>query len=628
VEKRIINWAIVIVGTAFVVYHLVYAQYTLQGEMENKITHLGFALLTIFLATARAMSSKYRYLYLALALVSLAPIIYIRIFTVELQDRDPWAITNLELVLGIVVIILTVEATRARLGMALPTVAILFFAYAFVGPRLGIFNAPVVGPREWVGHLSIALVETGIFGPLLRISATLVFLFMVFAALVEATGAAGFFREVGKIVGRYSRAGPAMAAVVTSSLVGSVSGATAANVAITGSFTIPAMKEAGYRPEQAGAIEAAASTGGPLIPPVMGIAAFLMAGVTGIPYSKIIGVAVLPAMLYMFSCGLYVQFQASKLKLVRKVEAVDYREMLFRSTLFFVPLLIIIVLFMSGKSPMFVSFWAIISILILSLFRKQTRLSLTGLVDAFVHGARAGSEVAVSCAILGMVIGIFSMTGLGLGLPLLLRDFAGENLLLLLILTGVASSILGMGIPASAAYILVAIVMAPALIDLGVPILSAHFFVFFFAIFSFITPPVAVCAIFASRLAGSRFMETAFEAVKVGVAGFLLPFAIVWVPAFVWDFSNPLFSVAGIVATILILVCLQASIVGYGLTKLNVLARLILAIVAFVLFAYLYTTGMAWLVTGIGILIIMFFWQLAQRKRQEYEAKINEVKVG
>ncbi len=608
-----------VIAVAFVLYQLIYTQYILQDTVDHRITHLGFAFLIVFLTTAVTGASKYRYVKIALALLSLGTIAYVRIFSEHLQTYGMSGLSGVETAVGILIIILSLEATRQRFGFILPGVVLVFMVYALVGSYIpGPFRAAPISLSEWLPTLTLGFVDAGVFGMILGVSATLVFAFMIFAALVETTGAIYFFEQLGRLTGRFSRAGPAMAAVVTSGLVGSVSGQAGANVVITGSFTIPSMKAAGYSPEQAGAIEAAASTGGPLIPPIMGIAAFLMAGLTGIPYGRIIGVAILPAVLYMLSCAMYVQLQASKMKLVPKREAINYREMLLRSLLFFVPLFTIIGLFIMGYTPMKVGFWAVIGIFALSLLRKQTRPSMEGVKESFVRGARLGSDVAVVTATLGLIAVIITKSGLGLRIPVIIADFAGDSSLVLLILVAVVSSILGIGLPAAVAYVLVAITMAPPLVSMGIPLLAAHFFVFFFAEFSFITPPVAISVIYASRLAGSNFMKTAFEAVKVGIAGFVIPFAIVWVPAFVWDFSDVLFSITGIMAITLTFVSLQASIVGYGLTNLNVAERLVLAAVAFILLVHLYTAAIMWFAIGIGLLVIMVLQQLARRKRLQH----------
>jgi len=613
--KRILDIATVITGLTMVVYHLVYSQYLLQGPKENRITHLGLALILVFLVSLRK-GGKCWPVKLALLLGALGSYVYLWGCYPRLEIYGMLEANNLDLLVGMVLIILCLEATRQSFGLVVPAVAILAVVYMFFGSYLpeGLFHAMFLKPDVIVEILTVGFADTGIFGPILGVSATYIFLFMVFAALVQTSGATEFFNQLGNMVGRKLRSSAAMAAVVTSGLVGSISGQSGPNVMITGSYTIPAMKKIGYTPEQAGAIEAAASTGGPIIPPIMGIAAFLMCGMTGIPYAKIIGVAALPALLYMLAGALYVEFQAAKMDITPLDIKVNYRELILRSPLFICPLAVIIVLFIMGYTPLYVSFWACITIIIMSLIRKKTRPSLRDLIDGLVNGASIGASIAVICAVLGLLVAVISNTGLGVKLPASLGAIAGGNIIFLLILTGVASLILGIGMPASASYLLVAVVFAPTLVTKGIPILAAHLFVFYLANFSYLTPPVALSAVFAARLSGGNFLKTALESVKVGIGGFVLPFMIVWLGALTWDFSAPFFAATGLIACIVTFIGLQASMVGYFLTKLNLIERFILGVSPVCLVVHLATSSIMWFVAGAGILVIMFLWERRKKK--------------
>jgi TRAP transporter 4TM/12TM fusion protein len=598
-----------------VAYHLVYTHYLLQGLMEHKITHLGMALLILFLLSLRE-GGKYWPMKLVLVVVVVAVFVYIWVNYPRLAIFGMVRPTTLDIVVGIIVILLCLEATRRTFGLVLPLVAILAIVYFFVGPYLPSMLLRAVDLR-WdtiVQVLSLGFAHTGVFGPLLEVSANLIFLFMVFAALIQTAGASGFLSEVGNLIGRKVKSGAAMAAVVSSGLLGSVSGQVGPNVLITGSYTIPAMKRSGYSPEQAGAIEAAASTAGPIIPPVMGVAAFLMSGMTGIPYVRIIGVAVLPALLYIFSAALYVHLQAQKMNVAPLVTSVNYRELILRSILFFGPLLTIIVLFIKGFTVMHIGFWACVIISILSLCRKQTQLSLKAFVDGLVQGATLGASIAAVCAILGIVLASISYTGLGIRLPSAIGDWAGGNLNLLLILTAIASLILGTGMPASGAYLLVAITLAPLLVGEGVPLLAAHLFVFYLANFSFLTPPVALAAAFAAKVAGGNYLKTALESTKVGIGGFILPFMVVWVAAVTWDFSEPLFAATGLISCFIVFIGFQTSAVGYFLTNINPIERLVLMGSVVCLMAHMATTSILWFVAGAGTLVVMFVWQKRKKK--------------
>ena len=363
-------------------------------------------------------------------------------------------------------------------------------------------------------------------------------------------------------------------------------------------------------------MEAAASSGGPTIPPVMGVAAFIMAGIIGISYTKIIFAAALPALLYVCCCLFYVVLQARKLNIPRLAEKVDKKELLYRLPLFLIPLLVIIVLFIRGFSPLYVSFWASVVMVALSLIRKSTRPSLHQLVRGLVSGAKLGSQIAVSCAFLGMMVKVITMTGLGVMLPRIMTDLCGGNLVLLLIFTGVVSIILGMGLPAATSYIMVAVVMAPALLTMGLPVLTSHFFAFYFCNFSYITPPVALACVFASKLAEARYIKTGIEAVKVGMAGFIIPFMIIWCPALLLDFSEPvILALIKLIACFVTLLGLQISMVGYYLFALNIVERAMFGLSSILFFLSIYYGSILSFIVGAIIFIGLTFLQNLKQKR-------------
>ena len=604
-REKVLDIAIAVVGIAMAVYHMVYALYLVQDTIPHLNTHLGLSLILVFLFKGKKTGKPWPLIALWVVL-TLVSVLYVHILFDELDMRTMFN-TPLDLVIGVILIVVSLEATRQVFGVILPVLALVAILYAFTGHFLpGALNTQYMSYDQIISRLSIGL--SGIYGNILAVSANFIFLFMIFAALIQTTGAIEFFVQVGKLVGRKFRAGPAMAAVVTSGLVGSISGQAGANVTVTGSFTIPMMKKMGYKPEQAAAIEAAASTGGPITPPVMGVAAFLMVGITGIPYHKIIGVAVLPALLYFFAAGLYVHFQAAKMNIQSVPEEIDKKELLLRAPLFFVPFLIIVVLFVRGYSPMYVGFWAVISVVILGCLRKETRPSLSKLVEGFVDGAVLGAGIAGTCACIGIILAVIVVTGLGVKLPVAIEMLFAGNKFLLLLATGIASAILGMGMPASASYVVVAIVIAPTLIKLGLSTLAAHFFAFFFANFSFITPPVALAALFSSQIAKASYIKTSIEAMKVGIGGFVLPFMIALYPLMMWERTETVFAVAGAVACVVSLIVFQAGFVGYLKTKLHSFERALLILCGLGLMGYLYTRSfMVFTISFILILLVCIF---------------------
>lgn len=566
-----------------VAYHLTSTQYMLLSPIEHQTTHLGFSLLLVYLGSLYK-TRKYWPLTLAFLLCAIVAIGYIQVFYIDLEDRMEFP-TTWDLIIGGLLIVTVLEATRRALGLVLTSVALFFIAYAIFGQYLprpfGIFPIP---PTQLIYELSTGF--TGIYGIVLSVSANYIFLFVLLGGILKVSGGPRFFHEIGLVVGRMLRGGPAMTAVVGSSLVGSVTGAPSANIALTGSFTIPLMKQAGYRPEQAGAIEAAASTGGQIMPPVMSAAAFIMAGITGIPYAKVMLAAILPAIFYYISIGLYVQLQAMKMNLSPlSDQRANIREILLSAPNFVVPLIVIIVLFIIGYSPMYVGFWGVVTSFALGLVRKETRPSLTEWLSGFTSGATMGAAIGVSCAAIGVMVKVLTMTGLGIKLPAIIEAWSGGNLLLALIMVMIACLILGCGVPTAPAYIMVAIVGAPVLLKSGLSILQAHFFVFYYAVMSMLTPPVAPAAVVASSLSGTSFMKTAVEEIKPAIAGFLVPFMIIWCPILILEPRGSLpVALLKLFALIIAVICVQVGINDYYLVLCRLFERVLSFFCAALLF--------------------------------------------
>ena len=612
---KILNITIVILSLVMVVYHFVYVRVLIQSSVLHANTHLGFGLVITFLIMIRKNHSFW-FLKLVMALLSVVCFLYVQIFYIDLAYRISFN-TLPDLIIGIILIILCLIACKESAGLVLPIIAGIFILYAFFGYLLpGPLQAMQMDWKLIISRLALSFGISGIYGYLLTISATLIFMFMVFAMLVSATGAVNFFTMIGDWVSQRFRSGPAMAAVCTSALVGSVSGLPGPNVMITGSFTIPAMKKAGYSPEHAGGIETAASTCGPIVPPVMGIVAFVMVGFTGIPYKNIVAIAILPALLYVFSAALYVTFQAGKLGIQRATAVtVDKRELLLRSPIFFGPLIVLTILLLMEYSPMLAAFWGTVALIVISFIRPKTRPTLSTFIEGFYRGAEIGCKVASMCAVLGLVIITITMTGLGVRLPAAAAALVGNNLLLLLILTGAICIVLGCGIPTSAAYLLVAITCAPMLLKQGVPLLQAHFFVLYAAVFANITPPVAIPAIFAAQIAHGNYMKTAFQAAFAGIAGFLLPYMIVFVPSLTFSFSEPFFAITSLIACPLIFMGLQPAIVGYFMKRLAIGERALIILSPAALMVYIYTTNFVWFSIGVIILAAFIGWQTRVMRR-------------
>ncbi len=597
-------------------YHMLSSRFILVGPMVHLSIHLMLALILLYLNSLRS-SKRFWPLTLLLIVLSVVATGYITIFAEKLLfwSQVPGLSADV-MIIGPLLIVLLLEGIRRAFGIALTVVISLFILYLFVGNYVpGPLHIPYFPPAQIISRIGIgSLSAVGIYGTVLSLSANTIFLFVVFGGLLQVTGATTFFIQIGRVVGRRLAGGSAMTAVVTSALVGMVSGSIAANIATTGAFTIPLMKKAGYKPYQAGAIEATASTGGQIMPPVMGVAAFLMAYLTGIPYVKIMAFALIPAVLYFLSAGLYVQFQAMKMKIQPSIEPVDRREMLLSAPHFVIPLTFIIVMLLRQYSLPITMSLAIMITVALSLLRKKTRPSWKQWVRGFTRGAIVGGQVGVVCASIGILLAAIGMTGLGVKLPSLVEAISGGNLVIALLLTMIACIILGMGMPSSGAYLMVAIAAAPALIRMGVPMIQAHMFSFYFSVLSFLTPPVAVGALIAARLAGAQYMKTGLESVKVALGGFIVPFLFVWIPVLLLQPDDPLWSITGILMSVAVIVALQVVVCNYYLTSVAVWERILFVAIVLTMFLSLPSREYTLAVLAIVAFVLATIWQWRKKK--------------
>ena len=602
---KFIDKAIATVGVAMALFHLISSQYLILGGMEFQNAHLGFALVLIFLSASKGKGKWDRLLTVAFLVLSVVCILYVGVLFEDLEIRAELN-TPLDLVVGVVIIILVLEATRRAFGWILPTIVLIFVAYAFLGYYVpGALRGVEMPPSMVIAGLSIGL--SGVYGQILAISASYIFLFVFFGTIMQTSGATGFFEEIGRIIGRMLRSGAAMSAVFTSALVGMLTGSVGANIVITGSFTIPMMKKVGYKPEQAGAIEAATDVGGQMMPPVMGAAAFAMAGVTGIPYVKIVVAAIVPALLHFFSVGLYCHFQAGKMGVKgRMTEKVDYKELFLRAPLFFIPLSTVVYFMVIGKTLMYSAFWGILLCVLISVIRKKTRGSISAWVRGFTDGAKAGAEIAASCACMGLMVKCLTMTGLGIRLPSIVNILSGGNVAIALVIVGLVSIILGCAVSTLAVYILVAMVSAPILLKMGIPMLQAHFFIFFYACYSMVTPPVGMGPMIASKLAGAKYIPTAVEALKAAVGGFIVPALIIWNPVLlIQPGQSPLQAVLGVIACVGMILGLQVLIINYYINAITSWERILCGISTFAFLGYFIAGNYAFLVVGLGSIIFV-----------------------
>lgn len=472
--------------------------------------------------------------------------------------------TTVDLIMGAVTILLVIELARRATGWGLIAVCILALGYAFAGPYLpGFLAHRGYGATRLIEHLFLS--TEGIWGIPLGVSADFVYLFVLFGAVLEtAGGGALLIAMANKVAGR-TRGGPAKTAAVASAFMGSLSGSAVANVVTTGTFTIPLMKRAGFRPFFAGAIEAAASTGGQLMPPVMGAGAFILATWTNIPYLDVAVAAIIPALLYYTALLAAIHFRAARMG-IEPAENQQAEKIASRLHLL-LPLVIIVGLLGSGRSPMRAAFWGVASALIMALLRPETRPNAQQMREIMERAGRGAVQVAAACAAAGIVVGVASLTGIGLRMSELIITLSQGNLFGALLLTAMGSIVLGMGLPTTAAYVVLAALGAPALVQLGVPLLAAHLFIFYFGCISNVTPPVSLAAFAAAGIAGSPPIRTALFAAMLAGAGFIVPFMFVYGPELLMVGSPVEIGIATITA-VLGVIGLAAGGVGYARRRL------------------------------------------------------------
>lgn len=583
-----VRWSdtvLLIGGLAMLLYHMVATQYLMFGEYEHQNIHLAFTLGLLFIDGARRAATRWgAVICVILALAGIAATGYV-FFNMDHLEEVLGYPERLDMFVGIVLMILVIEATRVAWGFTLPIVATCFVAYFAFGHFLpGALHHNEFSASFIISYLSVGL--TGIYGTFLAISANQVFLFVVFGALLGVIRVNDFFYEAGKIPGRVMQGGPGQTAVVSSALVGMVSGAAVANVAITGAFTIPFMKKVGFRPEHAGAIEAAASTGGQLMPPVMGAAAFLMAAFLGVPYADVMVAGIIPAMLYFWGVMLGVQFLAVRQGVRPPSEAIDYRLIGRRLPLFVLPLAVLVVMLLKQYSPANAAFWAILLSIALSYVGRETRPRFLELLRCLAGGALIGAQIAVSLAVVGLIAQTLITTGLGTKIAGLVDVLSMGSLGLALIMTMVVAIILGCGVPTSAAYALVAIVVVPMIIRMGVDPLPAHFFAFYFSVISALTPPVALAALAGAGIAGANYFKTSMSAFKLAVSGFIIPFAIIFNPVLVLHQSDVIWAVGSLIAIPVGMTAFTAALYGCGLTLFSRAERVLAYLTAALMFGY------------------------------------------
>jgi len=591
--------------------------------------HLGLGAILVLMVYPMRKSAHKSQLAMILDYILIGLVIfagsYLIIEMEELVYRIGVAPTALDLLVSVILIVTVLEITRRTTGLILPILAILFILYAHYGKYI----PGDLGHRgyDWDRIFSYLNSMDAIFSVPIGASATFVFLFILFGSFLGMTGGSKFFINfaIGATGGK--RGGPAKAAVVSSALFGSVSGNSVANVVSTGVFTIPLMKKIGYPSRYAGAVESVASTGGQIMPPILGSAAFIMAQLLGTSYINIVYASIVPALLYFFTVIIMIDLQAAKLGLkgLPKNELPNLKKVLMKEGHLFIPLLVLIfTMTILHTSPIKAAIWAIASTIIVSYFKKHTRMTFSKLIKCLVDGAQSALGMIAACATAGLVIGVLNLTGAGLKFASLILSVAGDNLALALIMTMCATIILGMGLPTTAAYLITAAVVAPALIQMGISPLAAHMFVFYFACLSAFTPPVALAAYAAAGIADAKPMQVAMTSMKIGIVAFIIPFVFVYGPAILLQGTVTQIIISTLTALIGAFV-LACGVEGWFIGRnANILVRLLLIAASLTLIVPGIITdaiGLALILTG--ALIHLFF--SGKNIEQSQLKNINEI---
>lgn len=515
-----------------------------------------------------------------------------------------------QIVIGIIGILALVEVTRRCVGIPILCVALFFVIYALA---FGLTNPDFMGRvRYFVRNLYYT--KEGIFSTPVNVCSKYIVVFIIFGAFLERTGISNFFIQLANCVaGRFS-GGPVKVSVISSALCGMVSGSSVGNTVTTGSVTIPMMKKTGYKAEFAGAVEAAASTGGQIMPPIMGAAAFLMADFIGVPYSSILGRAILPAILYFAGIFITVHLEAKRLGLsgIPKEELPKFG-LLVKKIYLLLPLVMLVV-WVSGNymTMQRAASFAIILAIVVSLFDKENRITPSKFFDALEAGGKSTITVAAACGVAGIISGSITMTGLANELINGIIAVSNNHLIIALFLTMICCIVLGMGVPTTANYCIMAATCAPILIRMGVPALAAHFFVFYFGIVADITPPVALAAYAGSAIAKANPMKTAFNASRLAIAVFIVPYVFCFSPALLMIDTNPVEVIRIVITAFIGIFGVAAGLEGYLKTKMNAIQRIVFVVSGLMLIIPSWITD----VVGIVLIVLVTVWQYAEAAKK------------
>lgn len=630
-SNKTIVWIVTIVAVLYSLFHL-YMVFNPMPALQQRSIHVAVGLALVYMLYPmfkKQDRSKLPVLDWVLAAISLFTAGYILIEYDAIVTERGGIPNTIDIIMAIITVVLILEAARRVTGWILPILALVFLAYPFFSHMDFLPNMMMTRPFD-AGDIfgQLYLKTEGLYSTAIGASVNFIFLFILFGAFLQKSGMGQFFNDLAMALAGAQKGGPAKVAVVSSGFMGSINGAAVANVVSTGAFTIPLMKKVGYHKNFAGAVEASASVGGQILPPIMGASAFIMAETTGINYGTIALAALLPAILYYFGVILQVHYRAGKrdLKGIPKADLPRVKEVMKERGHLLIPLVgLIVMLFMNMPIPRAAIFTIFLTIIVATL-RKTTRMSFRDIFDGLALGAQQALSVMIACAVVGIIIGVVSLTSFGAIMTSAIAGLGAGSLFLTLFFTMIASMVLGMGLPSIPAYIITATMAAPALAEFDVPILLAHMFVFYFGIFANVTPPVALAAFAGAGIADGDPMRTGFQALKLSLAGFLIPFIFIYEPALLLidveglmtnarDYPMASFIDVAIVlvSTGIGLVALSAGLEGFFKTHINPIFRVLLIASALLLVVPETYTD----IIGLGLAIVIFVFNYLKWKQQE-----------
>ncbi len=572
------RWIVYVIGISWSIFQVYTAAFGLLPAQLQRSIHLAYAFaLTYLLFPASSKDEKNRLSWANWILAAFAVYIglYMALNYMRIMESGG-DYSRMDYVGAIFGILFTLEATRRVVGLPIVCLCVFFLFYSYFGNYFPGFMAHRGFSLQRIAS-HMYLTTEGILGIPLGVAATFIYLFILFGSFREKTGLGQLFIDISNAVAGWASGGPAKMAIVTSALEGTVSGSSVANTVESGSLTIPMMKRLGYRPEFAAAVEASSSTGGQIMPPIMGAAAFIMAEFLNVPYLDIAKAAAIPACLYFFGVFMEVHFEAKRCNLrgLNRDELPKFATVMKERGHLFVPLFAIIIFLSVGFTPLYAALMGLVTCIIAGALKKSTRMSPREIADGFELGARNAIGVALACASAGIIIGAITLTGLGLKLGNGLVELAGGNLLLTLIFTMITSIILGMGVPTTANYIITSTIAAPALIQLGVHPLAAHMFVFYFGIVADITPPVALAAYAGSGIAKSNPFWTGVTATKLAIGAFLTPYIFVYNTSMLWVGASWYMVLQTLITSCIGMTAIGAAMIGFFFAPMSWVERIV-----------------------------------------------------